>query len=283
MKINLGAGPNWQHSGWHTLDHKLKKNEKFKIKGNLNKINLKNKICDLVFISHTLEHIPHIQIQNVLSEINRIMKKGATLRILVPNLEAIAKAYVRKDKKFFKEAIDEDHSIRTDLGYGGMLMNFIVSPGQDTILLDRNLNKFIAGYAHLYAYDFNMIKILLQKCGFVDIKKKKFCQSKILDFRTPCHILGRNSIYHNLNNKFYKKNKLTHSYKNGKYKINFKFTGFDKDPVTSLIVEAKKESYRKINKSNNINFSKQNYNNYAYSLLFNENVKKNLKKKKIKY
>ena len=86
-----------------------------------------------------------------------------------------------------------------------------------------------------------------------------------------------------MNNKFYKKNKLTHSYKNGKYKIDFKFTGFDKDPITSLIVEAKKESYIKIKKNNNINFSKQNYNNYAYSLLFNKNVKKNLKKKKIKY
>ena len=86
MKLNLGAGPNWQYDGWHILDHKLHKNEKFKIKGNLNRINLKNKTCDLVFINHTLEHIPHIQIQNVLTEINRVMKKDATIRILVPNL-----------------------------------------------------------------------------------------------------------------------------------------------------------------------------------------------------
>ena len=50
MKLNLGAGPNWQHHGWHTLDHKLQKNEKYKIKGNLNKINLKNKICDLFLL-----------------------------------------------------------------------------------------------------------------------------------------------------------------------------------------------------------------------------------------
>ncbi len=283
MKINLGAGPNWQHNGWHTLDHKLQKNEKFKIKGNLNKIYLKNKICDLVFISHTLEHIPHIQIQNVLSEINRIMKKGATIRILVPNLEVIAKAYVKKDKKFFKKAIDEDHSIRTDLGFGGMLMNFIVSPGQDTILLDRDLNKFIAGYAHLYAYDFNMMKIILKKCGFNNITKKKFCESKIPDFKIPCHILGKNKKYHNLNNKFYRKNKLIHEYKNGKYKINFKFTGFDKDPMTSLIIEAKKKNFKKINKKNDINFSEKNYNNYAFSLLFNKNVKKILKRKKIKF
>ena len=75
---------------------------------------------------------------------------------------------------------------------------------------------------------------------FYQCYKKKFCESKIPDFKIPCHILGRSSKYHNLNNKFYKKNKLVHKYENGKYKINFKFTGFDKDPMTSLIVEAKK-------------------------------------------
>jgi len=283
MKINLGAGPNWEQNGWHVLDHKIEKNENFKIKGNLNNIGLKNKSCDAVFISHTLEHIPHIQIQNVLTEINRIMKIGATIRILVPNLEAIAKAYVKKDKKFFKKAIDEDHSIRKDLGFGGMFMNFIVSPGQDTVLLDRNLKNFIAGYAHLYAYDFDMMKILLNKCGFQSVKKKIFCESKISDFNIPCHILGKNKKYENLNNKFYKKNKLVHQYKNGKYKINFKFTGFDKDPVTSLIIEAKKISFKKIKSKNNINFSKKNYNNYAFSLLYNKETKKNLKQKNIKF
>ena len=82
------------------------------------------------------------------------------------------KLTLKKTKIFLKKALDEDHSIRTDLGYGGMLMNFIVSPGQDTILIDRNLKKFIAGYAHLYAYDFDMMKTLLKKCGFKSITKK---------------------------------------------------------------------------------------------------------------
>ena len=106
------------------------------------------------------------------------MKFGATIRLLVPNLEAVAKAYVKKDKNFFKKAIDEDHSIRTDLGFGGMMMNFIVSPGQDTVLLNRNLNKFIAGYAHLYSYDFDMMKKLLHMTGFGEIKRKIFVKVK---------------------------------------------------------------------------------------------------------
>ena len=44
MKINLGAGPNWVREGWHILDHKVEKNEDLKIKGNLNKINLKKNL-----------------------------------------------------------------------------------------------------------------------------------------------------------------------------------------------------------------------------------------------
>jgi len=283
MKLNLGAGPNWKNEGWHILDHKVEKNDGYKIKGNLNNINLSNSSCDLIFISHTLEHIPHIQIQNVLTEINRIMKVGSTIRILVPNLFKIAKAYVEKDKNFFKKALKEDHSIRKDLGLGGMFMNFIVSPGQDTILMNRDVNQFISGYAHLYSYDFRMMKILLNKCGFNSVQEKNFCNSKIKDFNIPCHILGKKPVYKNLNNEFYKKNKLIHKYKNGKYEINFKFTGFDKDPLTSLIIEAKKIKYIKINKKNNINFSKENYNNYAYSLLFNSKVKSSLKRKKIKF
>jgi len=25
MKINLGAGPNWKHDGWHVLDYQVEK------------------------------------------------------------------------------------------------------------------------------------------------------------------------------------------------------------------------------------------------------------------
>lgn len=280
MKINLGAGPNWYKDGWFVLDHKIKKRGKFKIPGDLNKIKIRKEVCDLVFISHTLEHIPHIQIQNVLIEINRIMKKNSTIRILVPNLEVIAKAYVKKDWKFFKKAKEEDHSIRTDLGLGGMFVNFIVSTGQDTALLNRNLNKFISGYAHLYAYDFEMMKILLKKTGFKSIKKMHFCKSEIKDFTEPCHILGLSKKYSNLNNKFYKKNNLIHEYKKGKYNINFKFSGFDKDPLTSLIIEAKKNKYIKLKVSNDINLNSKNYNRYGFSLLHNKAFQKKIRKLK---
>ena len=95
------------------------------------KINLKNKSCDNVFCSHVFEHIPHIKLPGeCIAEINRVMIKGGILGILTPDLEKVCNAYTNRDKKFFKKAFEEDENIRRDLGFGGYLMNFMVSPGQ---------------------------------------------------------------------------------------------------------------------------------------------------------
>lgn len=282
MKLNIGASPIWKNDSWNTLDHKYKKNSKNKISGDAEKINLASNRCDVLFCSHVFEHIPHIKLPSVLCEFNRVLKKNGTLRILTPDLEKITKAYVKKDYNFFKKAKKEDESIRTDLGIGGMLVNFIVSPGQDTALLNRSLNKFISGYAHLYSYDYNMLSILLKKCGFKP-RKAKFCDSKIAEMRIPLHVTGLKKKWQNLNQKFYKKNKLIHKYVNGKYKINFSVSGFDRDPLTSLIIEAKK--IKNVNKKkieNYFNNSNYNYNRYAFSLNNEKEFKEIKLKKKIK-
>ena len=282
IKLNIGASPIWQGSDWYILDHKVKKNSKFFISGNAERVNLKNSVCDVVFCSHVVEHIPHTKLPIVLAEINRIMKKGAVLRILTPDLEKICKAYVKKNNKFFRKAKSEDESIRTDLGLGGMLMSFIVTPGQDTVLIDRNLNKFIAGYAHLYSYDYKMLSIILKTLGF-SVRKAKFNDSKILEMRTPLHVVGKKPIWNDLNQKFYKKNKLVHKLVKGKYKINFKVTGFDRDPLTSLIIEAKKiKNISKKIAHKKFNISMKNYNRYAYSLLSHSDFTRNLRIRKIK-
>ena len=99
----------------------------------------------------------------------------------------------------------------------------------------------------------------------------------------PLHVIGLEKKWQNFNKKFYKKNKLTHIYKNGKYEINFKVTGFDRDPVTSLIIEAKKiKDVSKMKIINVFNNSTKNYNRYAFSLLKNKNFNKELLKRNIK-
>ena len=172
IKLNVGASPIWDAEGWHTLDHKARENNDFSIAGDAANIPKDESSCSTIFCSHMFEHIPHVRLESILLEFNRVLEIDGILRILTPDLKKVAKAYVEEDKDFFSKAKSEDESLRTDLGFGGMFMNFIVSPGQDTVLYNRSLTEFIAGYAHLYSYDFNMLRILLERTGFYLIEQK---------------------------------------------------------------------------------------------------------------
>ena len=269
IKLNVGAGSIWSMEGWHTLDHKLRKNADNCLQGDASNIPLDPKTCSTVFTSHMFEHIPHVKLEEILLEFNRVLENNGILRILTPDLKKIAKAYIEEDEEFFKEARLEDESIRGDLGFGGMFMNFIVSPGQDTALFNRNLDQFIAGYAHLYSYDFNMLKILLERTGFHQVKEMPFCESEEEDYTIPLHVQGMEAKWKNFNQQFYEDNNLIHYYDEveGRYRINFKVTGFDRDPLTSLIIEAKKKEDIKKEDYEGLNKSPLNYNNYAWSLM----------------
>jgi SAM-dependent methyltransferase len=284
IKLNLGASPIWFKEGWYILDHKIKKTNKTTIAGDAINIDLPDESCSVIFCSHVFEHIPHYRLPIILSEINRVLEPGGVFRILTPDLELLCRKYTEKDTDFFEKARLEDENIRTDLGFGGMLMNFIVSPGQDTILIDRNVSEFIGGYAHVYAYDFKMLEIILKKLGYTNIIRSEFEGSSIKEMKEPLHVTHLEPVWVNLNKEFYEKNNLIHRFINNKYEINFKLTGFDRDPLTSLIIECKKDRYINKNEADLFfNKSFQNYNRYGKSLLYCSEVVSKLDKYKINY
>ena len=279
IKLNLGASPIWHKEGWHVLDHKIKETGGFKVAGTAANIDLPDACCDVVFCSHVVEHIPHTQLPLVLSEVNRVLKVGGVFRVLTPDLKRVATAYANSDEEFFNKAREEDTSLRDDLGLGGAFMNFIVSPGQDTILVNRNLTEFIAGYAHLYCYDFKMLETMLRGLGFDDCAQPEFCESKIDELQEPLHVDSLPPVWQNFNAEFYKRNNLQHELVDGTYRINFKVTGFDRDPLTSLIIEcAKKEFVSRHEAHQAFNQSQKNYNRYAYSLLADPEVSSTLER-----
>jgi len=171
-----------------------------------------------------LEHIPHFKIDAVISEFNRVMKPGGIVRLLCPDLEVIARAYIEKNGASFDELLAEDKTIRTDLGFGGMFVNFIVSGGSDMLVLSRN-GECIGGYAHIYAYDFDMLRILLRRHGFGDIRRCGFLESSCPEFHEPLHPIGSPGVW--VREPDWADRSLG-------------LTGFDRDPQSSLIVEAVK-------------------------------------------
>lgn len=138
-KINLGCG--WRNFGkdWIHID-----GGDYPHLDSKDIINLphENNSIDVIYASHVIEYFDREEILPILNKWKNKLKKGGVLRLAVPNFKAMAKLYVEKNTPLNKF-----------LGplYGKMKM------GDDFIY-------------HRTTYDLEELKLLLDSCGFSDIK-----------------------------------------------------------------------------------------------------------------
>lgn len=104
---------------------------------------------DLIYTSHSFEYFDRQKGEEVLKEWRRILKPGGTLRIAVPNFEAIVKVYLKYKK-------DLDHKGILGPLYGKML---IKEKGKDKTIY------------HKTVYDFKSLKKVLQLAKFKNIRR----------------------------------------------------------------------------------------------------------------
>jgi predicted SAM-dependent methyltransferase len=94
--INLGSGERWTCQGWAPLDeldgNYLDENSIFPFE---------DESINYVYSSHFFEHINDSTAQNLIKECHRVLKKGGTIRILVPNFELMLEKYKTKDTDWF--------------------------------------------------------------------------------------------------------------------------------------------------------------------------------------
>lgn len=100
--LNIGCG-NRFHPGWINLDMQPRHPSVIRLDAG-KPLPFPDDHFNIVYHSHVLEHIPRNEVPGFLSECRRVLKPGGLLRVAVPNLEEIARLYVR--------ALDE--SIRGD-------------------------------------------------------------------------------------------------------------------------------------------------------------------------
>ena len=181
-KLNLGAGDNWSKEGWEVLDHSSK--TLFGFRPQAWSLPFPDKTFDVVFTSHMIEHISHYKIEQVICEINRVLKYNGVLRILTPDLQKLATAYVNKDWETMNLYLKEDGSnFEPVLGIGQAFMSFLSSPGHDNYLISSDWSEPIAGYAHMFSYDYEMLSGLLERYGFHSIIYSDIDESEIEDHK----------------------------------------------------------------------------------------------------
>ncbi len=148
IKLNLGCnktnfGQDWLHfdSNYHShiIGHSI------------TSLPFANETVDLIYASHVIEYFDRVEVIDVLNEWYRTLKKGAILRLAVPDFYEMAKEYVNAIEKN-----DFYHDLTLDnfLGplYGRMFDG----------------NKMIY---HKTVYDFDSLNNVLRGIGFSNVCK----------------------------------------------------------------------------------------------------------------
>jgi predicted SAM-dependent methyltransferase len=159
LKVNIGSHILMFHNGWVNLDilplEQFAKNEghKFLRWDAKNKLPFDDSSVDLMYSSHFLEHLTYEEAEKFLEDCKRVMKPGATFRIIVPDLELLIKQYQDKTIAKLDEINDESANINHEAGkFWKLLFN-----------------------GHSATYDWNSLKMVAEKIGFI-AKKQKFRQ-----------------------------------------------------------------------------------------------------------
>ncbi|MDZ8055544.1 MAG: class I SAM-dependent methyltransferase [Aulosira sp. ZfuVER01] len=184
LKLNLGCGSHTP-SGWVNVDYAMgawiaklpvisQINKRFKILNldwpeNIFLYDLRKKFpwkdnsVDVVYSSHTLEHLSKTEGQHFLRECHRVLKPNGIIRIIVPDLRVIINKYVQGEITADK-LLDELY-----VGYD--------SP-EDGVLKSK-LAPFIR-FPHKCMYDTPTLLRVMSEIGF-EVASKQAFESEIND------------------------------------------------------------------------------------------------------
>lgn len=144
---------------------------------------------DAVYHSHMLEHLDRDVAENFLREAKRVLKPGGTHRIVVPDFEAAAKAYVthlsacdsnkdeaRKHDSYIGALIEQ--SVRKE-AFGTSQQNSLRRFIENLVLGDARRR----GETHQWMYDRISLKEKLLSAGYNEVYVQDFNTSRIPDWR----------------------------------------------------------------------------------------------------
>lgn len=105
---NFGAGT-FRHVCWKNIDFASEWYSESQVGSDminydlfsLNKLPIENDCAELVYTSHTVEHINDEASQNMFNEIYRILKPGGIFRLTTPDIDLYYLAMVNKNKDFY--------------------------------------------------------------------------------------------------------------------------------------------------------------------------------------
>jgi predicted SAM-dependent methyltransferase len=146
---------------------------------------------DVIYHSHFLEHLDRHHAKDFLAECYRCLKKGGTLRVVIPDLSRLINDY-NITYEFMEERgdsyLDKHKESVYNLFYQmvDMQLSGAKQQGKLTSFFENIFrgNTLKAGEAHLWMYDKYTLKSLLSESGFKEIELKQPNSSNIVNWNS---------------------------------------------------------------------------------------------------
>lgn len=171
-KLQLGSGSN-HIPGWFNTDIISNSKQCIYHLDFKNSLPFKDNTFAYIFSEHSIEHISFNDASFLLSECFRVLKHNGKIRIATPDLNKLINFYCNNSHLYDKYAnFEYDNFIRSKISVDINTKNII-------------LNNFFKDWGHQFIYDFNTLKQLLEKTGFINIERFEIGISN--DFQL-CHL-----------------------------------------------------------------------------------------------
>jgi len=159
IKLNVGGGKGHPKvEGWTVVD--IRSHADVVMDISREPLPYNDKSVDVIFCSHTLEHIIPQRLDFVLGEFFRVLKKtNSLLRVSVPDIEVAIKAYLEKDDLFFDHS--EVSPITPNAPLGGKLAAWFYSTRVDQLTGEESKMR-----GHVHCFDYEYMTYRLGRVGF---------------------------------------------------------------------------------------------------------------------
>lgn len=176
--LNFDASPTLRLQKIPIIGKVLRANQKVKFPKNVlygdivKGLPLKNNSCDALYCSHVLEHLSLSDFRIALQNTHKLLKPAGIFRCIVPDLEVIARQYVKS-----LESSPETASI--DFIGKGTLMGVLTRPRG----IKGIITSVMGNSHHLWMWDHYSMKNELEKAGFKEIRRANYNDSKLQEFK----------------------------------------------------------------------------------------------------
>jgi predicted SAM-dependent methyltransferase len=158
LQINIGNG-SLKHGNWINVDCRPSMQDEDLVFDLRRRWPFKSQSVSHIFAEHVFEHFSYPEnIEHVMRECHRVLRAEGTLRLIVPDAERYLEAYSARDGEF----------LRRVRGCASLKMQAVNQVFRE--------NGF-----HKYAYDYEVLKDLLDSAGFRVVRRSSFRASQCPD------------------------------------------------------------------------------------------------------